>query len=203
MWNLFQNNITPIVCLIVGLLISFLFMKNCSGEIKDTEISTNEKTVVVKLVTKIDTLYKKQNVYVPVPVPTTVTTTDTIYKEGTKELVYIPKVVREYADSSKVSDSVYVGYKAKVTGTLDKIDLTYSNRKSIVVIHRTDSVFTKTTITKPSRGLYIGASLGLNEISPHLQFVNNKNIYGVKYNIVGSGSSTPANFGVTYSRKLF
>jgi len=200
------QNIKSIVALILGAILVFLFMKNCSGNKQDEHtITTDDKTVVVKLTTHTDTLYKKQYVYIKVPmiVPGP-TITDTLYVEGTKDVVKIPAIRRTYKDSTNILDSVQIGYKARVTGTLDDIQMTYKDRRAEKTIVRTNT--TETTITnsiKPS-GLYvgIGANLGLNSLTPSIEYLNNKNKFGVYYNV--AGSQTPLqNVGITYSRKLF
>lgn len=200
------NNIKTIIFFIIGALLVFLFMKNCSGNSDTTrQVDTEHQTVVVKLTTKVDTVIKYVNVYkrveVPVPGPTIL---DTVYVGNTKAIATIPAIRRVYKDSINVVDSVTVGYTAKTTGTLDGMSLTFRDKRAEKTIIRTNNI--ETTITnniKPS-GLYVGvgANLGLNSLTPSVEYLNNKNKFGVYYNV--AGTQTPLqNVGLTYSRKLF
>jgi len=201
-----SNTAKMIIAAIVGFLVAGLLSYNLFYKqlIKDKLlISTPDKVVEVKLVTKIDTLRIPQNIYHTDTVKVTLIKSDTIFKDGSKEVVMIPAVKRIYRDSTKVADSVYVGYKAQVTGTLDKMDVSYSNRKSIVVIHRTDSVFTNTTITKRPGGLFLSVDGGYNQLAPGLQYIKDKNAFGVKYNVLGNQTIPAQNVQIQYSRRLF
>lgn len=199
------QSIKSIVALIIGALVVFLLMKNCSGNNTNPVIETPNKTVVVKLTTKVDTLYVPKNIYVRVEVPIPgPTITDTIFIEDSKTIATIPAIRRVYNDSVKVLDSVTVGYTARTTGTLDNMQLTFRDKRAEKTIIRTNTI--ETTITnniKPS-GVYVGvgANLGLNILTPSIEYLNNKNKFGVYYNV--AGTQTPLqNVGITYSRKLF
>ena len=201
------QNIKPILGLIIGAILVFLFMKNCSGnKSEDIKISTPEQTVVVKLTTKTDTIFRKQYIRVhdTIRVPTLVRITDTLFVDNTKQIATIEAIKREYKDKIKVQDSVNVSYTANTTGTLDKISIAYEDDRAERTIIRTNTI--ETTITnniKPS-GVYVGvgANLGLNSLTPSVEYLNNKNKFGVYYNV--AGSQTPLqNVGITYSRKLF
>jgi hypothetical protein len=202
MWNKCRGYVVgAIVGFIVALLVSYGIIHRALT-VPKMLVSTPDKTVVVRLVTKIDTVYKDHNVYVSVPSTPTIVKADTVFTP-TKQIVMIPAVKRVYRDSVKVEDSVYVGYKANVTGTLDKMDVSYSNRKSIVVIHKTDSVFTNTTIKKNAGGLFIGVDAGYGQIAPGLQYIKDRNAFGVKYNVLGNSVVPIQNVQIQYSRKLF
>lgn len=182
---------------VLAIILAILLIRGCMRE-PITAIEGDGKKVEVRLVTKIDTLYLAKNIYhtdtIKVP---TLLKADTVFLDGGKQVAMIPQIKRVYQDSVKVEDSTYVGYKAQVTGTLDKINLSYSNRKSIVVIHKTDSVFTTTTLTKNAGGLFIGIDGGLNQITPKLEYVKGKNVFSAGYNIVNGSPQ------VGYSRKIF
>lgn len=195
-----MNNITRIIVgIFLGLVIASALFNQCSKP--KPVVSTGDKTVEVRLVTKIDTQYIKQFVHVhdTIKVPTLVKA-DTVFLDGTKQVVMMPTIHRTYSDTVHPEDSIEVKYTAKVTGTLDNINLEYKNTKSIMVIHKADSVFTNTTITKHPGGLYMGVNAGYNEFSPQLQYIKDKNAFGVKYNIINSGVQ---GVGISYSRKLF
>lgn len=204
------NNIKSIVFFIIGAILVFLLMKNCSGKIDTIEklndlrkIETNGKTIVVKMVTKVDTLYVKKYIHrvdtVRLP---TIVKIDTVFIKDTKQVAVIPEIKRVYKDKVKVTDSTSVSYTANVTGTLDKISIEYDDRRAEKTIVR--NIEKETTIIKKPWGIYLGveSNLGLKELSPALTLVNNKNIFSVKYNIAGSQTSLQ-NVGVSYSRKLF
>lgn len=182
---------------VLVIILLLLIMRNCFRQ-PSTSIEESGKKVEVRLVTHIDTLKIAHNVYIhdTIKVPTLLKA-DTVFVDGTKVVQLMPKIRREYQDSVKVEDSVYVGYKAKTTGTLDDINLSYSNKKSIVVIHRADSVFTTTTITKNAGGLFIGLDGGLNQITPKLEYIKNKNAFSAGYNIINGSPQ------IGYSRRLF
>ena len=184
-----------VVGFIVAILVSYGIIHKALN-VNKLLVSTPEKTVEVRLVTKIDTVLVPHNVYRRDTVKITVLKQDTIFTKDNK-IVMIPAIKRVYQDSTKVEDSVYVGYKAKVTGTLDKIDLSYSNRKSIIVIHKQDSVFTTTTIKRPAAGLFIGVDGGLNQITPKLEYIKNKNAFSAGYNILNKSPQ------IGYSRRIF
>ena len=185
----------------------FLFMKNCNGPQKgdDIIVTTPKKVVIVKLVTKIDTAYVKKYIHDTVTVTrATVIHVDTVFVDGTRQVVMMPRIRRVYQDTIIPVDSVKIKYTANVTGTLDKIAIDYEDSRAERTILRTNTIDRTETVTKNPKGLYIGlgSNLGLNELSPSIMFVNNKNIFGVKYNI--AGTQTPLqNVGITYSRKLF
>ena len=200
-----QNRIEAIVAFIVAAVLVFLLMKNCTGDVMNSdEIETPHRTVIVKLTTKIDTVWKKKYVYIhdTISKPTLIRIVDTVFVDNTKDIATIPAIKREYKDRVKVGDSTAITYTASTTGTLDNIIVEYEDKRAERTIIRTNTA--ETTITKQPRGLYIGigSNLGLNELSPSIQYVNNKNMFGVKYNI--AGTQTPLqNIGITYSRKLF
>jgi hypothetical protein len=197
MWNKCRGYVVGgVVGFIIALLVSYGIIHNALN-VNKLLVSTPEKTVEVRLVTKIDTLKIPQNVYVyvPVNVPTQVSA-DTVFTPA-KTIAMIPAIKRVYRDSVKVADSVYVGYKAHVTGTLDKVDLSYSNKKSIVVIHRTDSVFTKTTIKQYPGGLFVGVDGGYNQFTPKIEYIKNKNAFSAGYNIINKSPQ------IGYSRRIF
>lgn len=195
--------------LLIGLLFMFLFMHQCSKPNKtvldETRIEAGDKSVVVKLVTKLDTIYLKKNVYKTdtVKVPTLMAS-DTVFLPTPggviREVAQMPMIKRVYEDSIRF-DSVSVGYVARTTGTLDGIKLSYRDLRADKLIVRTNDYSIIRTITP--KGLYIGVegSFGTKEVSPTLQYLNNRDIYGIKYNLI----STPGiqNIGVSYSRKLF
>lgn len=199
-----QSNLKSIIGFILGAILIFLFMKNCSGT-KDIIVDTPEKTVVVKLTTKLDTVWQKKYIHdtIRITKPSLVKV-DTIFLDGTKIVQVMPKIRRMYSDSISPIDSVQVKYTANVTGTLDNISLDYKDWRAEKTIVRTNTI--ETTITnniKPS-GIYLGISGngGLTELSPSITYLNNKNMFGVKYNI--AGSQTPLqNIGIIYSRKIF
>ena len=200
-----QNRIEAIVAFIVAAVLVFLLMKNCTGDVMNSdEIETPHRTVIVKLTTKIDTVWKKKYVYIhdTISKPTLIRIVDTVFVDNTKDIATIPAIKREYKDRVKVGDSTAITYTASTTGTLDNIIVEYEDKRAERTIIRTNTA--ETTITKQPRGLYIGigSNLVLNELSPSIQYVNNKNMFGVKYNI--AGTQTPLqNIGITYSRKLF
>lgn len=182
---------------VLAIILAILLIRNCTRE-PTTSIEGDGKKVEVRLVTKIDTQYVAKNYYYhdTIKVPTLLKA-DTVFLDGGKQVAMMPQIRREYQDSVKVEDSIHVGYKAKVTGTLDNIALTYSNRKSIVVIHKTDSVFTTTTISKNAGGLFIGVDGGLNQVTPKLEYIKGKNAFSAGYNIINRSPQ------VGYSRKIF
>ena len=198
------KNILALTIVIIVLIL--LFFRSCNNKAdKDLTIQSGEKTVVVKLVTKIDTVFKKKYVLVhdTIKVPTLVKA-DTVFIKGTKNIATIPAIKREYRGELSPVDSIKIKYTANTTGTLDKIVLSYEDRRAEKTIIRTNNI--ETTITnniKPS-GVYvgIGANLGLNSLTPSVEYLNNKNKFGVYYNVAGTQTSLQ-NVGITYSRKLF
>lgn len=200
------NNLKSIVALLVGAILVFLFMKNCSGtKSTDAEVKTEEKTVVVKMVTKVDTLYVKKYIHrVDTIVMPTVVRVDTVFIKDTKQVASIPDIKRVYKDKIKVADSVSVSYVADVTGTLDKISLEYDDKRAErTIVRNVEKEVTVTDHIKPS-GLYVGvgSNLGLTELSPFATYVNNKNSFTVKYNVASKIPGVP-NIGIAYSRRLF
>lgn len=203
-----QSNIKSIIALLIGAILVFLLMKNCSSNkpTNTAQVSTDDKTVIVKFTTKFDTIYRKQLVIVhdTIDKPTLVKIIDTVFVEGTKQIATIEAIKREYKDKIKITDSTDISYTANTTGTLDKISIKYEDRRAEKTIVRTNNIETTTTITKKPKGLYlgIGANLGLNSLTPSIEYVNNKNKFGVYYNV--AGTQTPLqNVGLTYSRRLF
>ena len=201
------NNIKSIVFFILGGLIIFLLLRNCSGNHPSNEmhITTPDKTVIVKFTTKIDTVFVKKYIHridtIKVPY---VVKADTVFIKGTKEVATMPKIRRVYQNTISPVDSVKVKYTAKVTGTLDTIALDYEDNRAIKTIIKTNTI--ETTITKhiTPKGLYVGISsnIGLTTLTPTLAYVNNKNTFGVNYNMLGTLKGYP-NIGISYSRKLF
>ncbi len=194
MWNRCLPYLSGII---VGFIVAFLIAR-CSLEnvSKNPIIDVDGKRVEVRLVTKIDTVYQNRNIYKvdSIKIPTLVRQ-DTVFVD--RKIVMIPAVKREYRDSIKVEDSIHIGYVAHTTGTLDNIKLSYSNRKSVVVIHKTDSVFTNTIIKKNAGGLFIGIDGGYNQVTPKLEYIKNKNAFSAGYNII---SNSPQ---IGYSRRIF
>ena len=198
-----------ILGIILGLILIFFLTKNCSGNKDDkgqVQVSTPERTVVVKLTTKIDTftVYKKVFVHDTIEKPTLVRVTDTVFVDGTKVVAMVPAIKREYKDKIRVGDSTAVSYTANTTGTLDKISIEYEDHRAEKTIVRTNNIETTITNTVRPGGLYlgIGSNLGLTELSPSVMYIKDRNAFGVKYNI--AGTQTPLqNVGVTYSRRLF
>lgn len=192
-----------IVLVILAILV---FMKNCTGAL-DTgpDIHTAlDKTVVVNLTTKVDTVYVKKFIHIKdiVKVPTLIKA-DTVFIVHTNHVATIPNIKRQYSDSVK-RDSITITYFAQTHGTLDNISLDFKDYRAEKTIIRTITKDSTTIITKHPGGLFIGigSNLGLNELSPHVQYVNGRNIFGVKYNLIGT--QTPLqNVGLTYSRQLF
>lgn len=164
-------------------------------------IVSDGKSVEVHLVTKLDTIYKDRfitnTVYVPVPNPTHI---DTIYIEGTSEVATIPAIKRVYKDTTEILKDVKVGYTAKVTGTLDDMSLSIMDTRPEKIVERTTTI---TEIVYP-KGLYLGiqGNLGLTELAPSIQYLNNKNIYGIKYNVANPNGQGIQNIGVTYARRI-
>ena len=194
--------ITHIVSAIIGFIVSFFISKSILYHPK-SEIDTGDKVVNVKLVTKIDTIYmpkvilKHDSIVRP-----TIVRVDTVFMKG-KIPATIPEINRVYKDVSKIDDSVEVSYIADVTGTLNRIDLSYKNTKSIMVIKQRDSMIVNTIVKKPVRGVFLSLDGGYRTFSPGLQYVTDKNIIGAKYNILTDNSRPINNIQVSYSRKLF
>ena len=200
-----HSNVKTCALLLVGLIAMFLYMKNCNGYDGSSSVQVGgpDQTVVVKLTTKIDTVYTPKYVYVvdTIKVPKYIKA-DTVFIKGTKDVAMIPAVKRIYVEKITPIDSVTVKYTASTTGTLDNIIVEFEDKRAEKTIIATNT--SETTITKEAGGLFIGvgANLGLNELAPHVQYVKGKNIFGVKYNV--AGTQTPLqNVGITYSRKLF
>ena len=201
------NNLKSIIFLLIGLIFMFLLMKNCSGNRSDntTDINTPEKSVQVVLTTKLDTLYVKKYVHDTVYIKSpSLVKSDTIFVEGTKTAQVIPKVKRVYSDTIHPVDSVQVKYTANVTGTLDDIKLDYKDWRAERTLVKTNTITTTITNNIKPKGLYvgIGANLGLTQLAPCLEYLNNKNKFGVYYNVATTTQGIQ-NIGLTYSRKLF
>lgn len=192
-----KNKITIVAAFIVVLILSFLSLKSCKQEVsRDSfSISTPQRTVEVKLVTKIDTFYIKQTrvIHDTIEVPTLVAQ-DTIYLPGTKEVATIPNIKRQYSDSI-TKDSITISYLAQTHGTLDNIHLYARDNRATRTILRVEKE--EKIITIQPHGVYLGVTGSLNEVSPSAYYLNNKDMYGVKYDIINKG------IGVTYSRRLF
>lgn len=141
---------------------------------------------------KVVTVIKTDTLFIPKLVQKTVyvnkPTLVTIYKDRIIPLIQPDSTptlsVRRYVDSVQVLPKVQVAYDAEVTGTLDKINLTYKDTRPQIIVEKI--VTTTITNTKRPTGLYAGISgqLDGSRLGPTVTVVTSKFLVGATYNLV-------------------
>jgi hypothetical protein len=156
---------------------------------------------------KPKTVYYKQTEF------TETTTIDTFYVERVRvvpKIKIVPRLVystpdtvtefvvlgkKNYMDTVQIDSSFKVIYDIHMRGELDSLSIGYIDTRSEMRIVK-DEI--KTYYPK---GLYGGGSVGINNVSVGVQYNDNKNVYGIQYNLFNPIKSHSVS--LSYFRRIF
>jgi hypothetical protein len=175
-----------IIALLVALAIGVMIGLKASKPRLITKVETVEKTIV-----EIDTVL----------IPTTRTVTLTKYVPRTvystpdtiKEFVMVGK--KNFMDTVRIDETMKIMYDIEVLGELNSLSLGYIDT-------RPDKQITRVITNYESpKGLYVGGSVGINNLSVGAQYNQGKNVYGLSYNIVNPIQSQ--SISLSYFRRIY
>ncbi len=185
-----------LVLVLTIIIIVLLLFKSCNNPLPNLN---QEPTTIYKsdTVFSTDTLIKFKSIIKPKH--------DTIYKIDSIDNIDLDTLfyVREYNDS--LADSNITIYsKTKVIGILDKLDISYKNKKHPILI--TNNITTIKTEYKPNKlQIYSGLSLGGNKtsflVSPFINVNVNKLTIQGSYELINKSYNVGVGWKIFNSKK--